>query len=84
MNEKPKAVAEPNVKAVSSTDLLAAICRHLDKRIEEMKGQFDTCQTPSQKNALGTAIITVNALAWTLNDTRKEMAANDRTERRHD
>ncbi len=65
----------------TQSDWLAAINDHLDKRIEDMKTDFRACETASQKNALGTAIITVNAIAGALQNARKQMAANTKGQR---
>ena len=65
-----------NAKGVGISEWLAAINGQLDIRVEEMKQEFRECKTDGQKHCLGTAIITVNAIAWALNDARNKMAAN--------
>jgi hypothetical protein len=49
--------------------LFTILSHHLDERVEELKLAMHTAETPSQKNCLGTTILTVSAISVAIKQT---------------
>jgi len=57
------------VKQPSNMEVLCVLRANLDLQIKVLKDNFNTCESASQKNALGTSILTINSLAAAVHGT---------------